>query len=170
MRCRYREKIYECGDYIEVNLYPVYRQAHSRRKKSKPTREVQKKLNEIYAENKLIRICNANFTRQDLKVELTYDSKHHPEDDESAAASLRNYLRRLKRYREREGLPELKYISVTEKGKVTRRVDYFDVAISDTAEITVPAVSGSDIKKLSTEGTAAEYKFVPVGIPISIPL
>ena len=53
------------------------------------------------------------------------------------------------------------YISeITEKGKVTRRVDYFDVAISDTAEITVPAVSGSDIKKLSTEGTAAEYKFV----------
>lgn len=121
MRCRYREKIYECGDYIEVNLYPVYKQAHSRRKKSKPTREVQKKLNEIYAENKLIRLCNANFTGQDLKVELTYDSKHHPADDEEAAASLRNFLRRLKRYREKQGLPELKYIAVTEQGKLRGR-------------------------------------------------
>lgn len=121
MRCRYREKYFECGDYLEVNIYPVYKKAMSRRKKSKPTPEVMQRLNQIYAENNLIRIAHANFTADDFKVDLTYKPGMLPEDDEQAARELRNFLRRLKNFRKRNNLPELKYIAVTEKGKRTNR-------------------------------------------------
>lgn len=121
MRSRYREKYYVCGDYLEVSLYPVYKTARRRRRKAKPTAECQKKVNQMHAENKCIRIAHANFTAADMKVDLTYDSKHLPVDDESAARELANFFRRVKRYRKREGLSELKYIAVTEKGKRTGR-------------------------------------------------
>lgn len=112
----YREKYYLCGDYMEVHLYPVYRKAGVRRKKSKPSSECQRKLNEIIAENKFIRKLNYNFTSEDLKVELTYRPEYHPQTDEEAARNLNNFIRRLKRLRKRLGLPELKYAAVTEKG------------------------------------------------------
>lgn len=112
----YREKYYLCGDYMEVHLYPVYRKAGVRRKKSKPTSECQKKLNEMKAENKLIRKFNYNFSADDLKIELTYRSEYHPQSDEEASRNLTNFLRRMKRLRKRMGLPELKYAAVTERG------------------------------------------------------
>lgn len=121
MRSRYREKYYVCGDYMELSLYPVYKSAHHRRRKARPTRECQQKVNEMHSENKCIRLAHANFTAEDMKVDLTYDSKHLPVDDESAAKELANFFRRMKRYRSRQGLPELKYIAVTEKGKRTGR-------------------------------------------------
>ncbi|OGO90325.1 MAG: hypothetical protein A2Y17_12210 [Clostridiales bacterium GWF2_38_85] len=116
MRCLYREKYYECGDYLEVNLFPAYKKAKQRNKKAKPTTEVQEKLNQTNAENKLVRLMNANFTADDIKCELSYDNSCHPESDEQAARDLQNFLRRLKRFRNKQGLPELKYITATEKG------------------------------------------------------
>lgn len=121
MQSRYREKYYVCGDYMELSLYPVYRTARHRRRKAKPTAECQKRVNEMHAENKCIRLAHANFTADDMKVDLTYDSKHLPEDDESAARELANFFRRVKRYRSRIGLPELKYIAVTERGSRSGR-------------------------------------------------
>lgn len=117
MRRHYREKIYECGDYMEVHMYPVYRKAGVRRKKAKPTKECQKKLNQIHAENNCIRLAHANFTPQDMRLDATYDPKHHPVNDEQAARELTNFLDRVKRRRKKKGLPDLKYIAVTEKGK-----------------------------------------------------
>lgn len=121
MRRQYREKYYVCGDYLEAHIFPVYRKSISRRKKSKPSRECQQKLNDISAENQCIRIVHANFSYKDMKIDLTYDNAHVPISDEKAAKELENFLRRLKRYRNKLGLPELKYISVTEKGKRTGR-------------------------------------------------
>lgn len=117
MRCWYRETRFECGDYLDVALYPVYTKSVIRAKKAKPTSETQQKLNDTLAENKLIRIANANFTEEDIKLDLTYIEDYHPESDEEAARQLSIFLRRVKRYRESQGLEPLKYISVTEKGK-----------------------------------------------------
>lgn len=124
MRCHYREKIYECGDYIESHIFPVYRKAGVRRKKAKPSRECQKKLNQIHKENNCIRIVHANFTPQDMRLDLTCDNKHLPVDDEQAARELRNFLDRVKRRRKKKGLSDLKYIAVTEKGKKNGRYHY----------------------------------------------
>lgn len=121
MRSKYREKYYVCGDYLELSLYPVYKIASRRGRKARPTSECQKKVNAMHSENKCIRIVHANFTAEDMKVDLTYDSKHLPGDDEAAVRELANFFRRLKRYRVARGLPELKYVAVTEKGKVSGR-------------------------------------------------
>lgn len=67
-----------CGDYLEAHIFPVYRKSISRRKKSKPSRECQQKLNDISAENKCIRIVHANFSYKDMKIDLTYDNAHVP--------------------------------------------------------------------------------------------
>ena len=117
MSCWYRETRFECGDYLDVALYPVYTKSLVRAKKAKPTSETQQRLNDTLAENKLIRIANANFTEEDIKLDLTYIEDYHPESDEEAARQLSIFLRRVKRYRESNGLEPLKYISVTEKGK-----------------------------------------------------
>ncbi len=121
MRCHYREKIYECGDYMESHMYPVYRKASVRRKKAKPTKECQKKLNQIHRENNCIRIVHANFTSDDMRLDLTYDNRHLPADDEQAARELTNFLKRVKHCRKKKGLSGLKYIAVTEKGKKNGR-------------------------------------------------
>ena len=121
MRSKYREKYYVCGDYMEVNLYPVYKIARHRKRKARATSECQQKVNQMNAENKCIRLAHANFNQEDMKVDLTYDNGHLPEDDEAAARELANFFRRVKRYRASKGLPELKYIAVTEKGKRTGR-------------------------------------------------
>lgn len=117
MRSHYREKIYECGDYMESHIYPVYRKAGVRRKKAKPSRECQKRLNQIHAENNCIMAVHTNFTYRDMRLDLTYDKYHLPSSDEEAAREVVNFLRRVKYYRKKRGLTELKYIYVTEKGK-----------------------------------------------------
>ena len=159
MRSCYREKLYECGDYLEVNIYPVYRKAYSRRKKSRPTKETQQKLNEINAENKFIRICNANFTKHDLKVELTYKPEYNPADEEEAARQLRNFLRRLKNYRSRRGLPDLKYVAVTERGSRKGRFHHHliingGISLGDLVSLWGRGRVGTDILQFNENGIA----------------
>lgn len=121
MRSLYREKYFKCGDYLEVSLYPVYKISGTRRKKAKATSECQKKVNQKQAEMKIIRKANANFTKDDYRLDLTYRDGMNPVDDEEAAKHLRNFLRRVKTFRKRNNLSELKYISVTEKGSRKKR-------------------------------------------------
>lgn len=116
MRCLYRERRYICGDYLEVNIFPVYRKANGRGKKAKPTSDVQARLNEHNAEQKLIRILNANFTSEDVEIHLTYRDENLPETTEEAEKDVQNFLRRVKRLRKKLGLPELKYVNVPEGG------------------------------------------------------
>ena len=119
-----RETRYECGDYLDVDIYPVHAKTLNRRKKAKPTSETQQKLNDMRAEKKLVRIANANFTTGDIKGTLTFDDKHYPGSDEEAARRLSAFFRRVKRYRASKGLDELKYIVVTEKGARKGRIHF----------------------------------------------
>ena len=140
MICIYREKIYKCGDYMEVNLYPCFRKSTQRNRKAKPSSELQKKLNEKNAKNKLVRLLNNNFTKKDIAFDVSYDDEHHPRSDEEAAKNIQNFLRRLKRYRKKNNLEELKYICVTEKGKRGGRYHHHlvlngGVDITDLVEI-----------------------------------
>lgn len=121
MRCLYREKKYYCGDYLEVDIFPVFEKQHSRGKKRKPTTETQKRLNQHNAERKLIRLLNANFTKQDIRFDLTYSKNHLPASPEDAQRQMQNFIRRVKRYRNKHGLPELKYVAVTEVGEKSGR-------------------------------------------------
>ncbi len=110
----YRERRYYCGNYLEVDMFPVFPAAKGRSKKKKPTSEVQQKLNEHNAEAKLIRLLNANFCSEDVEIHLTFTDENLPTNDEEAARDIQNYLRRVKRLRAKKSLPELKYVCVTE--------------------------------------------------------
>ncbi|MDU2670616.1 MAG: hypothetical protein E7C49_01265 [Clostridium sp.] len=111
-----REKRYKCGKYLEVEIYPISKveQKKSRERKKKESRKEQKNLNDKNARKKLRRILNANFDYKDLIIHLTYDDKHLPENEEQAIRDRNNYLRRIKNYRKKSGLSDLKYIAVLE--------------------------------------------------------
>lgn len=117
----YREKKYICGQFLDVYAYPVYPRtgnpSGNRRRKRGPSREVQKKLNRRHAEEKLTRLAHANFTEQDLALEL--DFAENPPDQETAMRELRRFLRKI-RYRYKKMGKELKYLwvmEVTKKGR-----------------------------------------------------
>lgn len=116
MRCLYRERRFVCGDYLEVDIFPVFKKQGLRGARAKPTSDVQARLNEHNAEQKLIRILNANFTPEDIEIHLTYSDENLPETPAEVKRDAQNFLRRVKRLREREGLPELKYVVVPSGG------------------------------------------------------
>lgn len=67
------------------------------------------------ARQKLTRLLNCNFTKQDSFVRLSY--RRNTSDEEESIKDARNFIRRLKYYIKKHNLPPLKYIYVTEKGK-----------------------------------------------------
>ena len=95
MRCLYREKKLFCGEYLEIDIFPVFEYQRGRSKKRKPTSETMKKLNQRNAERKLIRLLNTNFTKEDIRFDLTYDSDHCPDSPEDAQREMQNFLRRV---------------------------------------------------------------------------
>ncbi len=121
MRCLYRERKHFCGEYLEVDIFPVFEYQRGRSKKRKPTTKTQKKLNQRNAERKLIRLLNTNFTKNDIRFDLTYSPTNEPQTPKDAQRQLQNFLRRVKRYRKRNALPDLKYVAVTEKGSKSGR-------------------------------------------------
>lgn len=110
-----REKQHICGEYLDVYLYPVFKRPGQRAKRANPTTATQASLNQRHAEERVTRLLHANFTPEDLELGLSYEI--NPESDEEATRLARNFLRRLKRLRQKLGLSPLKYICVTEKSK-----------------------------------------------------
>ena len=122
MRVLYREHRFECGQYLEVEHYPVFEvRRRGRAPKRKPSTKTQKRHNEIAAKRKIIRLAHANFTPDDIRFDLTYNEGNYPESAEAAQKQMQNFLRRLRRFRRKHDLPELKYIAVTEIGKTSKR-------------------------------------------------
>lgn len=118
MRCKYREKIYRCGDYFEADIFPVFAKANKRRKaKYKPTSDMQARLNQRNAERYLTRLLNLNFTEDDISVTLTYEDKYLPDTIEEAERDFHNFLRKLKRLRKKLGLPEIVYVKIPGPGR-----------------------------------------------------
>lgn len=118
-----REKRYKCGKYLEVEIYPISKeeQKKSRKKKKKESRKEQKNLNAKNARKRLRRILNANFDNRDLIVHLTYSDEHLPGDEDQAIRDRNNYIRRIKNYRNKNNLPDLKYIAVLEYSEADPR-------------------------------------------------
>lgn len=116
-----REKRFLCGKYLEVEIYPIskYEQNKSRSKKKNESRKEQKNLNDKNAKKNLRRRIHANFDNKDLIVSLSYDVANLPNSEEDAIRDRNNYIRRIKNFRKRNGLGELKYIAVLEYREAT---------------------------------------------------
>lgn len=114
--CGYRMKTITSGNIRECEIYPVFtnRADFTRGKKTRESRDKQRRLNRRNAQKKLIRLLNANFTEGDTWATFTYGADKLPPDEKAAHKFFRNYLRRLDYRMKREAWGELKYIFVTE--------------------------------------------------------
>lgn len=118
-----RSSVNICGSYLDGDIYPVYQPAGKRRSKCRPTKEIQKRLNQRNAEKKLTRLIHNNFCEDDIAVHLTFRPECQPEDEAAASRQLRNYIRRLKRLYRKQGI-EMKYIAVMEYGRRSGRIHF----------------------------------------------
>ena len=114
-RMGYRTKTTKAGRRLEVEIYPVFgREKESRLRAAKRnlTPEKQERLNLKRAQQHFVQLVDANFSEKDIHLTLTY--RGEPPAYEQAKKDLSNFLRRVKRLREKRGLPELKYCGVIE--------------------------------------------------------
>lgn len=115
-----RRRIWRCGQYAEVELYPVFQPPGRRRERCRPTRECQQRINQRDAERKLGRIVKSNFGENDLEVDLTFAE---PETQEYAIKALKKFIRVL-RGRYRKAGREFKYLYIWEQGKRSGRMHF----------------------------------------------
>lgn len=112
-----REKRTYSGPLLEADFYPVFddgRRLPTRKPKTKPTSDEQKKYNQLQATKKLIRLVNANFDNTDYIMHPTYRPELAPQDEEQARRDLVNYLRRVRTKRASELKKLQKALSATE--------------------------------------------------------
>jgi hypothetical protein len=111
----YRTIRVEAGPFVEIYSFPVWewQREATRAKKANPTEQAQQIQNQKDASRKLTWYTNANFTPRDLFITLDYKGAP-PATAEEARKDIQAFLRRVKRAREKLGLPELKYIYVIE--------------------------------------------------------
>ncbi len=100
--------VYECIQTFCVN----YGNHKGRKKKVGKSTIKQILLNEKNSKRKLTRLINANFTMGDLFITLSYLGEEPT--IEQARKDLVNFLRRVKYYRKRNRLSDVKYIATTE--------------------------------------------------------
>lgn len=121
----YREQKHICGKsyatapYMEVDLYPVTPKQHkaSRRAKRKEASTLaQQTYNDNRAKRYHVQLVNANFGKGDFSWTGTYDDDHHPEPGDMAKADrdLTNYIKRLYRWCDKNGVQRPKWVAATE--------------------------------------------------------
>lgn len=107
----YRTRTIKAGTRLEAEVYPIYGRSMeltARRAKQNMTPERQSQLNVRRAKRRLILLMENNFTaEEDSFVTLTYAEEP---TEERCKKDVRNFMNRVKRLREKRGLPELKYI------------------------------------------------------------
>jgi len=103
------------GPRLEAEVYPIFGRATEaelrRAKKTNITPEKQARLNHERSIRHLVQLVDANFDERDIHLTLTY--RNAPAYGR-AQKDMRNFTLRIKRLREKRGLPALKYIYTIE--------------------------------------------------------
>ena len=121
----YREQRHICGEsiekagYMEVDLYQVTPSQHKagcRAKKKEATSLAQQTYNEKRAKRYHVQLVNTNFGRGDFSWTGTYNDEHLPEagDKEKADRDWSNYMKRVYRWCDKNGVDRPKWIMATE--------------------------------------------------------
>lgn len=107
---RYRCKTVKHGERLDVEIFPIWNTASEAKeaRKAAKTKKAQTAVNDRNAKKKIERIINENFDRCDIRLDLTYENEYLP-IREVAERDMNNYIRRVRAYRRKNGLPELKY-------------------------------------------------------------
>lgn len=119
-------KTIKSGDLVESEIYPWYgsKKDIPRKKDRKDQRETQNNLNHKNTQKHVIRLMSCNFTKEDYIVTLTWEDKYYP-TYERAKKDFDNWLAKVKRWRDKRGLPPPKYIyalEYLEEGETTKKV------------------------------------------------
>ena len=115
----YRRRVTLAGPRMECEIYPVFGkvdEGKARAARKNITPEKQKRLNRKRAERYIVQLADTNFGESDYELTLTYRDIYQP-DPERCQKDVTNFLRRVRRYRERRGMDPLKYIYVIEGGR-----------------------------------------------------
>lgn len=114
-RMGYQTRTTIAGPRLEAEVYPIFGRSTEamlrRAKKTNITPEKQARANHERSLRHLVQLVDANFTEDDVHVTLTYKSAVQ---FRRAQKDMRNFLLKVKRIREKRGLPELKYIYTIE--------------------------------------------------------
>ena len=116
-RMGYRRRITIAGPRMECESYPVFGredEAKARAIRKNETPEKQKRLNRMRAERYITQLADMNFGEVDIELTLTY--RNNVTDYEQCQKDVTNFVRRLKRYREKRGMDPLKYMYSIEGG------------------------------------------------------
>ena len=111
----YRRRKTRAGARLEVEIFPIFGRENAgraRAAKRNLTPERVQRNNEERSKRKLIQLIDANFDERDIHLTLTYQGT--PPSYEQAQADVKNFLRTVKRKRERCGMDPLKYIYTIE--------------------------------------------------------
>lgn len=125
MKRLYKFNEFYCGEnYLDVQIYPEYIKPSKtpRKRKSKPTSEVQNALNQNNRDRYVCRLLNHNYNPCGYWVTLTYDNRHLPESFEAAEKEVNNYIRRIKSLAKKKNLPAPKIVKVTGYGERRKRL------------------------------------------------
>ena len=122
-KMRYRQQRYDCGNFVELNIFPVfeYKSPSARRIRRKPSKQAQQALNQKNREREVNRVICANFTDEDYYITLTF--REQP-DLKTAEYCFRRFLAKLNKLRSAQGLPKLKYVKTVEVGSHSGRIHF----------------------------------------------
>ena len=167
--CVYATKEIRSGDRLEVEIYPEFARGQSAQIPTQAQREKQRKaqrdLNERNSRKHCERLIEANFTAGDLWITLTYQDDQLPEDMTEALKNMQNFIRRVNRIRKRKGLPNAKYVYVTEGiegGRFHHHLVMDGALDSETVEAAWKKGRRNQIRKLDPDddGLAGMAKYI----------
>lgn len=116
-RRKYRQKHYDCGNFRYVYVYPVQETGRKslcedgRRRRYRETTETKKNINKRHAQERAVRLHNANFSDGDILLTLTYETE--PDSWERANKELTAFIRSARNLYRKAGI-EFKWFAVTE--------------------------------------------------------
>lgn len=115
---RYAAKEIRAGGQLEVEIYPEFARGKNPYTPTAAQREqqrrAQKNLNERNSRKQCERILNANFGDGDIWATLTYSPDNMPADMDEALKNMQRYIRRVNYQRKKRGLPNARYVYITE--------------------------------------------------------
>lgn len=152
----YIRKIIRSGAVLEIEEYFYPDSAKKpRRSQQSPNRESRKETQYQVKLKKLTRLINSNFAAKDLFVTLSYEESV---SREQGKRDLQNFFRRLKRLRKKQGLPPLKYISVTEGGEDSGKRVHHHIVINKMSWDDVRNVWGKGHVRIEDLYTVPDYE------------
>ena len=118
VNCVYATKEVYAGDQLEIEFYPEFTKQQAAEENIKPIdkkkqQEAQRELNSKNSRKRFWRLCEHNFHNGDLWITLNYAVE--PSNIDEAIKNMQKFIRCINGKRRRRGLPNAKYLYVTEE-------------------------------------------------------